>query len=291
MSDRGWFQTWGWTIGLFIFAATLRAEPQFEVSREPSGRVRIGETCRVTIQAMWRSHEGEFLFQRPILALERLAVEELGESNETFQRGGEEWKKKTFQIVLRATEPGTGRIGSFPLNYLDPVSQINGHYDVSAIEWKISQDFSRFLPWVAVSGLIFGGGVLGWSFLLRRRAKRNVNQTLTVSIEERYVNRLCEFEKGPPVSRGEQEQVFEAGRLFRAYLVEKYSVSGNPLTHRELLERLRPSLSEEEVKRLARLFDALEEWQYARAGRTPGAGQELCREMTRYIEGKKVVGV
>lgn len=291
MSDRRWLQTCGWTIGLFIFAATLGAEPQFEVSREPSGRMRIGETGRVTIQAIWSSREGEFLFQRPGLALERLAVEEMGESNETFQKAGEEWKKKTFQIVLRATEPGTGRVGPFSLNYLDPASQINGHYEVSAIEWKISRDFSRFLPWVAVSGLIFGGGVLGWIFFLRRRARRSVNQTLPVSIEERYANRLSEFEKESPESRVEQEQVSEAGRLFRAYLVEKYSITGNPMTHRELVERLRPSLSEAEVKHLARLFDTLEKWQYAQAERAPGAGRELCREMTRYVEGKKAIGV
>ena len=264
------------------FPAFAVAEPQIEIDLKPSKATKEGETCYFLVQLTWRSREGDYRFTRPELTLDNLKVEAAGEANETFQKEGKEWKRKLFRFELKPIRKGKAKIRPFRIAYLEPVGQISGHFEIEALELKVSPDNTRFyrIGFMTIGLLTVVGGVLGgWGLLRRRRKKDETMQSSVPSLEERTLAQLT----------ANPQQLFEAGKIFRAYLSEKYSLFGGIRTGRETLLTMEKKVSSDELKTLRRIFDTLEERQYSASPRPREEGTRLYSEMVRYIEGKKVI--
>ena len=101
---------------------------------------------------------------------------------------------------------------------------------------------------------------------------------MELTLEARYLSRL----------ESSRQQLEEAGRSFRSYLIEKHSLPRSLTTGREILRQMEGKVDLGEWKTLKRIFDTLEEWHY---GGIPGSKNEsegLYREMVRFVEGKKI---
>lgn len=265
---------------VLFFPGRAEAEPQMMVNLEPSQGVKIGEGLHFVVQLTWKSTEGEYRFLRPQLVLENLTVETAGEANETFQKDGEEWKKKSFRFELKPVRTGQAKIQPFRINYLDSSQQKEGHLEAGALEISVFPDYTKFYQWGLIAGGILGGGILGSWILRKRMRKKHENDQRTEPIlEDQTLSRL----------KVNHEGLFEAGRIFRAYVDEKFSLSGGTDTSREILLKMESKIPSDEMKTLKRIFDTLEEQQYSGSGRSLEELGKLYSEMIRYIEGKKII--
>ncbi len=270
--------------GLFIFmvwSSAALAKPEMEVSLEPSHRVKMGEMGELTVDLKWKKAEGEYLFTKPQFSLEGMKVEEVGESNEIFQKEGESWSRKTFRFHLRPLQPGVAKISSLRVKFLSPGDPAGEFLEEDGGELKIVPDRSRLYRGLGVvTGILALGGVLGWFFLVRSGGKKTQETIEPFSLEDRYVSSLNEASLSKDTSQG--------GKIFLSYLIEKYALDAGPMT-RGIVERLRGKAGAEDLKTLKTVFERLDESRYAR-GRSESETRDLYREMIHFVEGKKVVG-
>ncbi len=271
------FSTMGF---LFLLPLAFATEPQFTIQMKPNRTVKVGENCQLDVEVAWKSKDADYRFAPSPLTLENLAVEESGETNETFQKEGEEWKKKTFRFKLHATQKGKGRIRPFQVGYLDPQTASAGHFEVGEMEISIAPDrtplYRFLLEGTAVTTL---GALGGWWLVARMRKKQLAAPVAEPTLEDRYLSQLGVT----------SDKISEAGRHFRTYLVEKFSVRPGGATNRELLAVLQSRLSGEELKNLRKIFDKLDECRFGTASRSPVEQQQLHREMVHFVEGKKII--
>jgi len=262
-------------------AGGAHAEPQIETSLKPSKAVKTGETLHFLVQLTWRSGEGEYRFPLPQLALENLTVEATGEANEAFQREGVEWRKKLFRFDLKPLRKGRAKIQPFRIDYLDPSQQRSGHFNIGTQELSVFPDYTNLYRFVFIAGgSLVGVGVLGGWILMRRIRRKYESPPKVESIlEVQALSRLA-------ANRGE---LLEAGKIFRAYVAEKFSLPGGTETGREILQKLEEKLPSDEMKTLKRIFGTLEEWQFSGFPYSREEGERLYSEMTHYVEGKKII--
>lgn len=257
-------------LALFLFPAGNRtwAAPEIEVKLEPSHGLKAGQTAQLEIQVSWRTSEALYFFTLPQIPLENLSLEEMGESNETFQRDGEEWKRKVFRLHLKPEKPGKAQIRAFRLNYIDPTNQKGGFLDIPVRELKVRQDLSRFYPAAAaIAGMaLFTGILAGWTWV-RRRKPSIPTQPEEIGLEEHYLSLL----------HSPQMSLSEAGRLLRAYLSEK-SAGGSE-----------GKLSLKESKILEKIVGQLEELRFASRSSPAEEEKRLLEEIVRFIEEKRVI--
>ena len=250
---------------VFFFPGEGHSEPQMEVDLKPSKAVKAGETLYFLVQLSWRSEEGEYRFPLPSLVLENLALEARGEANETFQKEGMEWRKKSFRFELAPLRRGRAKILPFRIDYFDPSQQRNGHFEVGALELNVLPDYTMLYRFGLIAGGSLAGiGVLG-SWILRRRIRRKGESTPDVesTLEAQTLSRLTT----------NREELFEAGKIFRTYVNEKFE----------------NQIPWDEMKTLKRIFDTLKEWQYSGSRHSREEGEKLYSEMIRYVEGKKII--
>lgn len=270
-----------------FFPGPAQAEPEIEVNLKPSRTAKVGEICQLILQISWRSEEANYSFTHPEPVLENFSVEEIGESNEVFQKKGEEWKKKTFRTDLKALKSGKGRIRPFVVTYIDPARQVGGHFEIPEKEIKIAPDRSRLYQGVVLTAALFSaGGLIGGWIVSGKRKRKSEEAALgpEQTLEERLVTDLTRRKE-----EGEgSDYLLEAGKLFRGYLGEKYSVPGEKATRHELIAQIEGKISAEELRTLKRIFDRLDEWRYADRGKSQENEHYLYDEMIRFIEGKKI---
>jgi hypothetical protein len=276
-------------LGVTVLAPPLWAEPEIKVSLTPTSRVKQGNTVELFVDLVWRSQEADYLFTRPEPILERLVMEEIGESSEAFHKEGEEWKRKTFRFVLNAALPGRGEVRGFRVNYVDSAKQLGGHFDVEPWEINVTPDRSKLYRNLGLGFgvLALGGGLAGLFFWLRSQRAKKLQRVPEPGLEERYASRLNEIK----VKLGDRQSLFEAGRVFRQYLSEKYSISQTFQTTEELLGQLQSQLRSDEGKSLKRIFERLDEWRYASSEGALKQQEALFTEIIRYVEGKRVVDI
>jgi len=265
-------------LALFLFAPPLWAEPEFHVAMDRGKSVKAGQVLQLDIEAAWRTKEGDYRFLVPSLQLENLSLEESGETNETFEKEGEEWRRKAFRFRLRALEKGHGRIRPFQVGYVNPETATRGHFEAGELEISIVPDRTRRFQ--VASGVTFLGlGIFGTLQFLRRRKKEPLEALKEPTLEERYLIQLNK----------EAEKISEAGRIFRAYLTEKFSLSRGRTTPKEILGLLKNQSSPEELKKLRKIFDKLDECQFGTAERSGPEHRQLHQEMTHFVEGKRII--
>ena len=221
--------------------------------------------------------------------MEGFVLEAIGESGEVFQKEGKEWQRKTFRYTLRAGRSGIGRIHSFRVDYVDPTKGIGGHFDVRTLESKIVSDHSGIYWGIASVILLAASGFWGWGLFVQSKKNRRNIQAVEPTLEDRYVSSLAELEKTIKTQKPGRNEVFEAGKLFRSYLSERYSVPGGLATSREMIEKIESQIPPEELKTLKRIFDRLDEWSYSDHRQSIDEGNRLYQEMIRYVEGKKII--
>lgn len=287
-----------WRQGLFVFCLIwlvtdpVFAEPQIQVRLQPFAKVKVGEACHLVLEVSWKTVEAEYRFPVPEIFLEQLALEELGESNEIFRKEGEEWRKKTFRYGLRALKPGKGRIQAFRLSYVDPVRSLGGHFEIPAREIKIVPDRSGFY-WIASwTAVIVGTIALTAGCFLRQRSRRSGAVPASESrLEDRYVSQIQALRGKATATGATREKILEVGKLFRAYLSEKHSLTSGILTSRETVAKLEGHLPSGELKSLKIIFDKLDEGRYSSSAQSLGEWPQLFDELIHYIEGKRIVSV
>lgn len=268
--------------GVLLFQPfTLKAEPRIEVGLKPSKSLKIGQTSALSLQLTWRSQEANYHFLRPQLTLENLVVEEEGESNETFQKEGKEWRKKEFHFKLKAIQSGKGKINAFQLNYIDPAQAMGGHIDIPSMELRIVPDHTKlYRISLAALGALTAGGLLTSLFFWRRSAQRDQPKSINEpTLEDRYLDFL----------HSAQGQLLEADRLFRSYLIEKYSFSRRAVTNREMMDGLSTKTTPEEMKTLKRIFDKLDEYRFNQRQHSQEEFLRLSGEIIRFVEGKRII--
>ena len=220
------------------------------------------------IRISWKTSEALYSFPAPQVPLENLSLEETGESNETFQREGEEWKRKVFRLGFKTEKPGIGKIGAFRLNYIDPELQKGGFLNVPARTLKVRRDLSRLYPaWVLFAGtVLFIGVFAGWLSRARRRTAVHPVKAEEAGPERHYLSRL----QSPGISLAEAE------RHLRAYLKEAYPNESEG------------KLSLKESKILEKIGGQVEEARFA--GRADSREEKrLLGEIIRFIESRRVV--
>lgn len=250
---------------VFFFLGFAQAEPQLEVNLKSSKAVKAGESFPFLVQVTWKSVEGDYRFPKPELALENLTVEAMGEANETFQKDGEEWKKKSFRFDLKPLWPGKAKIQPLRINYLDPSQQRSGYLEGGTLELKVSHDYAQFYRISPVMiGLLTVVGILGGWILTRQvKKKEKTAPSAELTLEDRTLGQLI----------AKRQDLSEVAKVFRAYVGEKN----------------RGQISSEELKTLKRIFDTLEEWQYSGFHESREERERLYSEIVHYVEGKKVI--
>jgi hypothetical protein len=280
------------TAGISCLAPSLSADPEIEVATTPAGNLKVGDICELKVDVSWKSAEADYVFPKPELAVERLAMEDLGESSEVFQREGEEWKRKSFRFVLRAILPGKAKIDTFRVDYVDPARQTGGHFEIESREFKIVPDRSGLYRALGIGLAAFGAAAFSVCVLFRimGRRKKAREESPETAFEDPYLSELRDVHEKMRRGEGAREGLFEGGKLFQKYLSEKFEMTGKKATVRELLEGLEGKLSAEELRRLKQILVRLDEFRYATAEERPREQEAVLSEIIRYIEGKRVVG-
>ena len=266
---------------ILFYPATSFADPTVGVSLCPQQKVKIGAVCPFHLELSWPSQEGEYRFALPDLTLENLRVEGEGESNETFQKQGKEWKKRVFRFDLKATQPGKGRIRPFQIHYLNPTSGQGGDLKIDEISLKVVPDRSGLVR-VAVFSAVGIAVVTALSIFLVLRSKRHDLQPQAPrepTLEERYLSQF--FQTGG--------QIAHSAKIFRSYLTEKFSIPFKSATNREAMKQMEGKIPPNELKTLKEIFDKLDEISFAQNTASSTRPEQIHREMIRYIEGKKVI--
>ena len=266
-------------LGLTVFLglASAYADPQFEATLNPP-KIRTGETSQLTIEVTWKAEEADYHFSEPDLRLENLAVEEIGESNESFEKTGQAWKKKEYRFTLKALKPGKGKILPATVHWTDPLGQKEGGFKTPDFEIQIVSDPSwvyRFSTLISLSALALG---LVAAFLRKRKRQAFLTEPNELTLEDRHVAFLEQQVNG----------FEEADRNLRDYLCEKYHLRGSAATDRELLLQLESQLPSEDLKTLRKIFDKLERLNYAPSPEVPAESHALVHEMIQFIGGKRI---
>lgn len=260
----------------------VEAEPEIRVNLRPEKSIKIGKGAELTIEVVWRSEEGNYQFPEPVLTLDRLQIEEVGETNEVFHKEGSEWKRKIFRFRLKGREAGKARIHPFRVDYLEPARGSGGHLEVASKELGVTPDRTGLYQGLLGSFLFLVGGGMAWWFVKRSRASRlRESVAQRPSLEERTADELRQIQS--------QEELLELGKCLRNYLSEKYSVPGTVSTGRELLLRLEGNVPRDEWRALKRTLEKLDEWSYSRPPNLPGEWNQLCEEVIQYVAGKQIV--
>lgn len=281
-------------VGVFLLTPCLAAaEPEIDARLNPSHAIRAGETCELVVSITWNVKEGEYRFSALQPTLERLAVEEAGESNETLQVHGEEWRRKTFRYTLKALEKGRGKIYPFHISYVGGLGQNNQYLEVQPQEIIIRPNHSKILSILALLlGIAVTIGLSGF-LLLRLQSTKGFEANRAVeqisSLEERCLAMLKEFHKDIAEPSTLQEAPSRAARLFRSYFHEKYSLPATAGTRYELIQKLSDRMSDSELKTVAQILDRLEQLQFGGRRQSYENFQGIVTEMIHYIEGKKVI--
>lgn len=246
-----------------LFCARLNpavfASPGFEVHPAPDCSLKQGNDCSFALEIIWKKGEGNFLLTQPELQLENLALDSIGQSNETFESQNQQWSRKTLKIKLKPLQKGRGIVRSFQINYIDPQTGENGHFEIPRLEIKIhGAGFSGKVlgTTVFLSGL---GGLLALTLIrFQKKSRKAIDSNETASLEDRFLELL------------KSADAVQAYKIFQAYLREKYQ--GKP--------------PEEEQRILNKIFGRLNEQRFG--GEEPGS-KVLYMEMIQYLEGKRVV--
>lgn len=248
---------------------------------EPERSVKVGGFWQFDIEAAWKTQEADYRFAPPSLALENLSLEESGETNETFQKEGFEWRRKTFRFKLRAVQSGKGRIRPFQLGYWDLQTASESYFEVKGQEISIVPDRTRLYGWLGGGAGFVALSALGAEWLARRlrKKKRRIQGALEAALEERYLSQLDTLTLA----------ISEAGKVFRNYLTEKYSLFSGGTTNCQMLSALETRLDGEELKNLRKIFDKLEHCQFGGSPRSSAEHERLHQEIVNFVQGKKII--
>lgn len=270
-----------WLAGvILLLPGIVSAEPEFHVQRHPDRTVKTGENVDLNITATWKTNEGDYRFTAPLLTLENLSVEESGETNETFQEGGEERRKKIFRFKLRSLQTGRGVIRPLRLGYLDLQTNQSGHLEMNEIEFPIVPDRSRLYQILGGAGAVSLLGIgAGWLYAVRIRNKRTSEGYPAPRLEDPYLSQLADS----------PEKISETGKVFRTYLKEKFSLGAETATNRQMMTALEKQLSQEELKKLKKIFDKLDEHLFGQSQDSRVERHKLHEEIVRFVEGKRII--
>lgn len=272
-------------IGIFI--PVLQATPEIETRLQPSHNLKRGETCLFQIAIAWPSAEAQYGFVLPEFSLRHLTLEEIGETNETFYRDGEEWKRKTFLAKLEARETGQGGIGALQITYLDPASQKGGRLEVPLKNFDIQPDPADFYRPLASVLMALGAGITAFGWISRRQKDREKREgaSLRLSIEEQRSNELESLKDTPDFSK--------IARIFQSYLCSRHSIPDNEqMTCFELIGRLEGKVGDEELRKLKNLVRKLEEKRFSGiTNLRADDGSQLRDEIIRFMRVDRVISV
>lgn len=277
---------------LLLFGGLIWADLEVKAVLTPAKTITVGKNCQLEISARWKSEEAEFRFQEPQYALEGFAVEGGGEESRSFLKDGQEWKEKLFRYEIKAVKPGVGRVRAFRVNYLNPQTQAGGFIEIPSLSVKIVPDHSQLIQFLMMglgAAILIIVGVVG----MRKgffQSKRALGQQLSdVSLEEKYLSQVNSIQEMENALGG--ERTFELAKLFQRYLTEKFALGKGWPTTLELLEQIEGKISPDELKNLRQIFSRLDEARFSEVSRSLATQSNLAKEISCYIEGKKVTSV
>lgn len=286
--NRGFILVWI-VAGVLLKPTLALAEPHLEVSLSRQA-VTLKETSILTIQITWPKDEARYVFALPELVLRNLAVERLGESEESIIRSGIQQTKKTFLIELKPLQPGEGHIPEFNIPYIDPSVQKGGSFTISEQKIAILKPPFQFpvqacLAAIAIPLTLF----LIWSRLrVQKQAKGREFQTGPTPQEE-ALEKLKEL-IARPSSKSDKERLYEWSRGLRQFVADFYGIGSDRLTESEILEKLKTKeIDRHEIEDLYKLFDRLHEAKFIGAEMPDADLKHLQNDLLQYIEGKRVL--
>ena len=280
---------------LCLFLISLRgiypafADPQVEVTLNPSRNLKINQTCQLLLQVSWKLEEADYHFLEPDLRLENFTVEESGESSESIEKQGEAWRKKEYRFSLKPLRPGKGKISRLVLRYVDPVSQKEGRFESPPLEIQIVPDHKKLYlgGGVGLAIVALVGGIL---LIIRRRKITSIPPAVAeLTPEDRclsFFQKLAQ-ETDPQISSRAISS--QAEKHLRNYLAEKWDLRITGTGSHEFEHQLKDKLAPEEFKTLSKIFDKLEQWRYAETQVYPAESRKLLNEMIQFIEGTRTV--
>ena len=284
------------TILLALLAATplgtppSLAVPHLELVSNPPRTVKAGTSCRFSIVFVWKSSEGDYRFSQPQPRLENLVVEETGETNESYEKDGETWKRKEFRFKLKALQSGKAKVLPATIHYLDSTTQREGVFDTQTFELLVQPDHTKLYrtTFVILLTLGFLGASVAAVWFGRHRNRSSPDHTSQPMLEDRFLPMLRGLNEAS-LDINSRSPLKDIESHLRNYLSEKWTVKGSSLTPQEALGQLAGQVTSEEMKTLKRIFGKLEEWSYANASVSPRETRVLVDDVIRFIEGKRVI--
>lgn len=285
--------TRGFLLLFFVFSlrqVSAKAEPTLEVTLSKQ-KITLSETALLTVQIEWPKGEANYSFVLPSLRLENLFLERQGESQENIRRNGQELIRKIFVTELRAEKPGVGKIDSFDIRYIDPVTQAGGAFSIS--EQKITVvkpplNLLSLLVWTMPLALLTAAGVF---FVFIRRHSRKLEAQPPASRAEEAIQRFkSNLERTS--EKTQKDLLFEWNVELRHFVIDFYELGTDArLNEEKILEKLEGrQVPREEVNGSRQLFDRLREARFLGLEISQGDLKRLQSDLLRYLEGKRIVG-
>ena len=286
-----------WLLFLTAFSIlaphSLRAEPKLDVVLSKQ-KIPLEETAALTIQVEWPRNEAHYTFAFPNLQLNHLAIEQHGESQETFIQDGEEWVRKTFLITLKPDQIGEGKIESFIIHYLDPSTQKGGSFTVPEQSIAVVRARVKISPYLVMTLLSVAVGAIIFAlsyFLWPGRFHKAADAADDLSVEQKALNTFRELidQKG---KKTQTDLLHHLSTNLQGFVRNYYKIPAGQITDQELLTELKnqPDLSRQEWDRLQKLFDRLYEARFTGTNLSGKELDDLMKDIIHYIEGKQVVG-
>ncbi len=254
----------------------------------------FNEQLTLSVIASWDGEQTRFRIT-PIAPPECENFEILGSSsvNETKMVEGEAKSTKTFELVLKPTQTGSGSIGPVVFSYVDNVTQDSSSLSTQPISVKINPPIEKKRPNYKIFLII--AIVLIFIYVIysaRRKTKRIEIPEQTkeeVKIPERTLEEMTlETLDGlyPLISEAKADEFSsKVYRLITNYLEEKYHIFTTGKTTNDVVESLSPvSLPEEQISLIRDALSACDVVKFAREGAEKERCDRIFDKVKKFLE-------
>ncbi len=254
----------------------------------------FNEELTLSVQASWDGEQGRFKIT-PITPPECENFEILGTSsvNETKMVEGEIKSTKTFQFILKPTQTGTGKIGSFLFSYVDNVTGDSSSLSTQPIGVTVNPPIEKKAPnykiiLIIAIALIF----IYVIYSAKRKTKRieisdQTKEKVKIperTLKEKTLETLSAL--SPLISEGKADEFSsKVYKLIINYLEEKYHIFTTGKTTNDIIDSLSPlNLPEEHITLLKDIMSTCDRVKFAKDVVEKERCEELFSKVKKFVE-------
>ncbi|HTL48494.1 MAG TPA: hypothetical protein VL688_10600 [Verrucomicrobiae bacterium] len=213
-----------------------------------------------------------------------------GESQETLSENGKLLSKKTFLLELEPAGTGTGTIGPFSIQYLDPATQASGSLDVQAYNVSLLSP-PKNKTWIFAAAGLLAAALIGiLSTFLKKRRKAVPETAAVVSPADQAIARIREIAAVGGTWK-QEDKLSGISSEFRSFLMSHYGIQKARAADPEILSELElRKLDSLEIKTVRDLCGRIHEAKYSGAPLSDRDLKDFSEDIVHFISGKRIVG-